>query len=153
MQAILGMFCIINSFLTLVRAFSFAFGGLRAAVKVHNTLLEKLVNAPVQFFDQTPGGRILNRLYTMHIKYLTSFCLVGFIKICIFIMFCRLSSDLYTIDDSLPFILNILVANFVGLLGIAVVLSYVQVCRKCSLCYTPFLEFQPFNHPGLFASL
>ncbi|KAK7843264.1 abc transporter c family member 13 [Quercus suber] len=96
---ILFIFCIINSFLTLVRAFSFAFGGLRAAVKVHNTLLHKLVSAPVQFFDQTPAGRILNRL----------------------------SSDLYTIDDSLPFILNILVANFVGLLGIAIVLSCVQV--------------------------
>lgn len=39
----------------------------------------------------------------------------------------RFSSDLYTIDDSLPFILNILLANFVGLLGIAVVLSIVQV--------------------------
>lgn len=40
---------------------------------------------------------------------------------------CRLSSDLYTIDDSLPFILNILLANLVGLLGIAIVLSCVQV--------------------------
>lgn len=66
---------------------------------MHNTLLTKIVNAPVLFFDQTPGGRILNRF----------------------------SSDLYMIDDSLPFILNILLANFVGLLGIAVVLSYVQV--------------------------
>ncbi|XP_057968870.1 ABC transporter C family member 13 isoform X3 [Malania oleifera] len=96
---ILFIFSIVNSFLTLVRAFSFAFGGLRAAVQVHNTLLHKLNNAPVHFFDQTPAGRILNRL----------------------------SSDLYTIDDSLPFILNILLANLVGLLGIAVVLSYVQV--------------------------
>ncbi|KAK3021801.1 hypothetical protein RJ639_047156, partial [Escallonia herrerae] len=96
---ILSMFCILNSLLTLVRAFSFAFGGLRAAVQVHDRLLKKLVDAPVNFFYQTPSGRILNRL----------------------------SSDLYTIDDSLPFILNILLANFVGLLGIAVVLSYVQV--------------------------
>ncbi|XP_052486869.1 ABC transporter C family member 13 isoform X2 [Gossypium raimondii] len=96
---VLCIFCIINSSLTLVRAFSFAFGGLKAAVQVHNTLLNKVINAPAQFFDQTPGGRILNRF----------------------------SSDLYTIDDSLPFILNILLANFVGLLGIAVVLSYVQV--------------------------
>nr|QIT08316.1 putative ABC transporter C family member 13 [Siraitia grosvenorii] len=95
----LCIFCIINSFFTLLRAFSFAFGGLQAAVKVHDTLLKKLINAPIQFFYQTPGGRILNRL----------------------------SSDLYTIDDSLPFILNILLANFVGLLGIAIVLSYVQV--------------------------
>lgn len=61
-QVILCIFCIVNSILTLVRAFSFAFGGLRAAVKVHDTLLKRLVNAPVQFFDQTPGGRILNRL-------------------------------------------------------------------------------------------
>lgn len=97
--AILCLFCIMNSLFTLVRAFSFAFGGLQAATKVHNRLLSKLINAPVQFFDQTPGGRILNRL----------------------------SSDLYTIDDSLPFILNILLANFVGLLGIAIILSYVQI--------------------------
>ncbi|KAK2371660.1 multidrug resistance-associated protein [Trifolium repens] len=93
--AILCLFCIMNSLFTLVRAFSFAFGGLQAATKVHNRLLSKLINAPVQFFDQTPGGRILNRL----------------------------SSDLYT----LPFIMNILLANFVGLLGIAIILSYVQV--------------------------
>ncbi|KAI3737516.1 hypothetical protein L2E82_27520 [Cichorium intybus] len=96
---VLSIFCLANSFLTLVRAFSFAYGGLRAAIQVHNNLLKKLVDAPVAFFDQTPSGRILNRL----------------------------SSDLYTIDDSLPFILNILLANFVGLLGIALILSFVQV--------------------------
>ncbi|GAB4850548.1 ABC transporter C member 13 [Ancistrocladus abbreviatus] len=96
---ILSIFCIINSFLTLLRAFSFAFGGLRAAVQVHDMLLNKLVSAPVHFFDQTPCGRIINRL----------------------------SSDLYTIDDSLPFILNIFLANFVGLLGIVIVISFVQV--------------------------
>ncbi|XP_010488818.1 PREDICTED: ABC transporter C family member 13-like [Camelina sativa] len=96
---VLCIFCIINSMLTLVRAFSFAFGGLKAAVRVHNALISNLINAPTQFFDQTPSGRILNRF----------------------------SSDLYTIDDSLPFILNILLANFVGLLGIILVLSYVQV--------------------------
>nr|AIU41639.1 ABC transporter family protein [Hevea brasiliensis] len=96
---VLCIFCIVNSSLTLVRAFSFAFGGLHAAVQVHNTLLNKIIDAPVQFFDQTPAGRILNRF----------------------------SSDLYTIDDSLPFILNSLLAHFVGLLGIAIVLSYVQV--------------------------
>ncbi|XP_073104173.1 ABC transporter C family member 13 isoform X5 [Elaeis guineensis] len=96
---ILSIFGLANSIFTLARAFSFAYGGLRAAVQVHNKLLNKLVNAPVHFFDQNPSGRILNRL----------------------------SSDLYTLDDSLPFILNILLANFYSLLGIVVVLSYVQI--------------------------
>ncbi|PIN08442.1 Multidrug/pheromone exporter, ABC superfamily [Handroanthus impetiginosus] len=96
---VLCIFCLVNSSLTLMRSFSFAYGGLRAAIRVHDQLLYNLIDAPVSFFDQTPSGRILNRL----------------------------SSDLYTIDDSLPFILNILLANFVGLLGITVVLSFVQV--------------------------
>ncbi|CAL5361622.1 unnamed protein product [Camellia sinensis] len=96
---VLCIFSAANSVLTLTRAFSFAFGGLRAAIQVHDRLLNKLMDAPINFFDQTPSGRILNRF----------------------------SSDLYTIDDALPFILNSLLAKFVGLLGIAIVLSYVQV--------------------------
>lgn len=95
---VLCIFCIVNSILTLLRAFTFAFGGLRAAVQVHDTLLNKLIHAPVYFFDRTPKGRIINRF----------------------------SSDLYTIDDNLPFILNILLANFVGLVGIAIIICFVQ---------------------------
>ncbi|KAJ0965904.1 hypothetical protein J5N97_027042 [Dioscorea zingiberensis] len=98
-QAGLCIFGVVNSLLTLVRAFSFAYGGLCAAVQVHSELLSKIVDAPVHFFDQNPSGRILNRL----------------------------SSDLYMIDDSLPFILNILLAHFFSLLGIVVVLSYAQI--------------------------
>ncbi|KAJ6809460.1 ABC transporter C family member 13 [Iris pallida] len=88
-----------NSLLTLIRAFSFSYGGLHAAIQVHTRLLKNIVNAPVQFFDQNPSGRILNRF----------------------------SSDLYMIDDSLPFILNILLANVLSLLGIVLVLCYAQI--------------------------
>ena len=67
-QVVLCIFCIINSLLTLTRAFSFAFGGLRAAIQVHDSLLKKLIDAPINFFDQTPSGRILNRQQLMHLR-------------------------------------------------------------------------------------
>lgn len=51
--------------------------------------------APVTFFDSTPSGRVLNRF----------------------------SSDVACADDSLPFILNILLANTAGLLGLLAVLG------------------------------
>lgn len=66
------------------------YGGLRAAVKVHDTLLNRLINAPVQFFDQTPGGRILNRLeFLSAVPHLStafqfstySFYFVGYLQI------------------------------------------------------------------------
>jgi ATP-binding cassette subfamily C (CFTR/MRP) protein 10 len=50
----------------------------------------------MRFYDSTPRGLILNRL----------------------------SSDMYTIDDSLPFILNIFLASAVGLTGIVVITTY-----------------------------
>ncbi|XP_031482452.1 ABC transporter C family member 13 isoform X2 [Nymphaea colorata] len=97
--SVLCIFAAVSSLLTLVRAFSFSYGGLRATVQVHNKLLKKLIHAPICFFEQNPTGRIINRF----------------------------SSDQYAIDDSLPFILNILLANFFSLLGVAIVLSYVQI--------------------------
>jgi ABC-type multidrug transport system fused ATPase/permease subunit len=99
-----------NSLFTMARAFSFAYGGLRAAFYVHKMLLHKVVAAPITFFDRNPRGRILNRF----------------------------SSDQYSIDDSLPFIANILLANVFMLSGIAIVLCYVQVKHPYSNDRPPF---------------
>lgn len=85
----------LNSFCTLLRAVLFAAGTLQAAAALHHRLLHRVLMAPVTFFDCTPTGRVLNRF----------------------------SSDVACVDDSLPFILNILLANAAGLLGLLAVLG------------------------------
>lgn len=78
-----------NSLITLIRSFLFAYAGIKAAKAIQTRLLNSVFQTKLQFFDVTPLGRILNRF----------------------------SSDTYTIDDSLPFILNIFLAQLFGLLG------------------------------------
>ncbi|KFP68816.1 Multidrug resistance-associated protein 7 [Cariama cristata] len=85
-----------NSLFTILRAFLFAYGTICAATVIHNRLLQRALKATVTFFDTTPTGRILTRF----------------------------SSDLYCVDDSLPFILNIFLANMYGLLGMLVIITY-----------------------------
>ncbi|XP_027537873.1 multidrug resistance-associated protein 7 isoform X2 [Neopelma chrysocephalum] len=85
-----------NSLFTILRAFLFAYGTLRAATVIHNRLLQRALKATVTFFDTTPTGRILNRF----------------------------SSDLSCVDESLPFVLNIFLANMYGLLGMLVIITY-----------------------------
>ncbi|XP_058410287.1 ATP-binding cassette sub-family C member 10 isoform X3 [Diceros bicornis minor] len=85
----------VNSLCTLLRAVLFAAGTLRAATTLHRRLLHRVLLAPVTFFDSTPTGRVLNRF----------------------------SSDVACADDSLPFVLNSLLANAAGLLGLLAVLG------------------------------
>ncbi|CAF4658113.1 unnamed protein product [Rotaria sp. Silwood1] len=87
---------IANSFFTLIRAFTFAYGGIEAARKLHKSLLNSLLQCSISFFDTTPSGRILNRF----------------------------SSDTWSVDDSLPFIMNVLLANIFSLLGTLVLCCY-----------------------------
>lgn len=103
-----------NTIFTLFRAFLFAYGGICAATSVHKLLLKSvmkvsdflllnnktitlnILQAKITFFDISPLGRILNRF----------------------------SSDTYTIDDSLPFIMNILFAQVFGTIGAVIITIY-----------------------------
>ncbi|XP_078671973.1 ATP-binding cassette sub-family C member 10-like [Branchiostoma floridae x Branchiostoma belcheri] len=85
-----------NTVFTLFRAFLFAYGGICAARVLHDQLLNSILKAKIQFFDTTPIGRVVNRF----------------------------SSDMYSIDDSLPFIMNILLAQTYGVAGTIVVTCY-----------------------------
>ncbi|XP_075994564.1 ATP-binding cassette sub-family C member 10 isoform X2 [Genypterus blacodes] len=91
-----GSIAAANTAFTAMRAFLFAYGAICAATAIHNGILDRLLMATVTFFNTTPLGRILNRF----------------------------SSDLYCVDDSLPFVLNILLANIFSLLGMLVVMTY-----------------------------
>jgi len=91
-----GSIAVANSLFSFMRAFLFAFGGVVAARAIHQKLLKSVVRAKIVFFDTTPIGQILNRF----------------------------SSDLSTVDDSLPFILNIFLANFFGVIGPLAVTVY-----------------------------
>ncbi|KAK6642139.1 hypothetical protein RUM44_013862 [Polyplax serrata] len=87
---------VMNTLATLMRAFLFAYGSIQAAIAIHEKLLKKILSSKIVFFDISPMGRILNRF----------------------------SSDTYAIDDSLPFILNIFLAQFFCLLGTLVITTY-----------------------------
>ncbi|XP_038071457.1 multidrug resistance-associated protein 7-like [Patiria miniata] len=85
-----------NSIFTLFRAFLFAYGGLCATRVVHKKLLASIFKAPVSFFDTTPIGRIINRF----------------------------SSDVYTIDNDLPFVFNIFLASLFSTVGAFALVCY-----------------------------
>ncbi|XP_065061425.1 ATP-binding cassette sub-family C member 10-like [Rhopilema esculentum] len=85
-----------NTVFTLFRAFLFAYGGVKAAKVVHKKLLTSILKAPIVFFDTTPIGRIVNRF----------------------------STDVYSVDDSLPFMLNIFLAQAFGVFGTIAITCY-----------------------------
>ncbi|XP_031418000.1 ATP-binding cassette sub-family C member 10-like [Clupea harengus] len=95
-MTVYGSLATANTLFTAARAFLFAYGAICAAAVIHDRLLGRVLKATVTFYDTTPLGRVLNRF----------------------------SSDMYSADDSLPFVLNILLANVFGLLGMLVVMTY-----------------------------
>ncbi|KAM4711640.1 ATP-binding cassette sub-family C member 9 isoform 2-T2 [Anableps anableps] len=53
--------CVAGITLCLITSLSVEFLGLSAATNLHHNLLNKIIHAPIRFFDVTPLGQILNR--------------------------------------------------------------------------------------------
>lgn len=52
----------VNTVFTLARAFLFAYGGVVAAKDLHGRLLHRVFTSTMLWWDQSPWGRVLNRL-------------------------------------------------------------------------------------------
>jgi ABC-type multidrug transport system fused ATPase/permease subunit len=44
----------------LLKSILLSYGGVNSAMKIHEIILNRLLNSPISFFDQTPTGRVLN---------------------------------------------------------------------------------------------
>jgi ATP-binding cassette subfamily C (CFTR/MRP) protein 10 len=79
----------------LFRSFLFARGGLRAATTIYRSLTSAVFLTDISFFERTSVGKIVNRFGT----------------------------DTERVDDQLPFMLNIVLAQVFLLLGSFLVIS------------------------------
>lgn len=121
----LGIFTAIavtNSMVTLVRAFLFAYAGIKAAIFMHEQLLKRVMFVSIQLIARHPYIYILYMYIICHIYLQAKFNFFDVTSVGRILN--RFSSDTNTVDDSLPFILNILLAQLFGLIGALVVSLY-----------------------------
>lgn len=100
--------CIFTVFTTFVATLALYIGTLHAARVTHNFLLKKILRAPMEFFDQTPIGRIINRF----------------------------SKDVEAVDSDLPATLRAFTACFFGVLHKIICSYFIIRCwdlvlRRC----------------------
>lgn len=88
-----------------VRSLLSAVAGLNAAETLHDRLVQRVLRAPMAFFDTTPVGRILNRF----------------------------SKDIYTVDEQLPNTMRMFLNTLFSSLGIVIVICVVTPWFLCAL--------------------
>eukprot|EP01041_Mallomonas_annulata_P006698 gene6698-13581_t len=95
---VLGIFILVT-LLALIRSFVFAYSGIIAARIMYNKMASAVLSAPLSFFESTPLGRLTNRF----------------------------GRDTYNIDETLPFMINIVLATFFSLIGSCSVIVYSNI--------------------------
>lgn len=73
----------------LLRSFLFAYAGLKAADTMYNQLIKSLMHTSISFYEKNSMGRLVNRV----------------------------GKDTFCVDDQLPFIVNIVLAQIFMLFG------------------------------------
>ena len=91
-----GLFGLGQGLFVLVLAFSIAIASYSSSKKIHNQLLDTIMHCPMNFFDTTPIGRIINRF----------------------------TKDIYALDYALPTNLQPFIINIMAIFGIIYVTSY-----------------------------
>jgi ATP-binding cassette subfamily C (CFTR/MRP) protein 10 len=89
-------------------------GGLRAARYLYQRMNVSVFNAPLSFFEKTSIGRLINRF----------------------------GKDTNTVDDNLPFMVNIVLAQFFQLLGACFVMAYVNSAVLIVLAVVGILNYK-----------
>ena len=60
-QTIYGLSVPVMLFFGVIKGFGLAVTLLKGSSKLHNEMLNRIMRAPMSFFDTTPAGRIINR--------------------------------------------------------------------------------------------
>ena len=117
-------------------------GSVHASRNLHNSLLDKILHAPMSFFDTTPLGRILNR-FSRDLDVIDSNIPV-FLRGWLFVIAPLLSTCVLIIYTS-PIILAVLVP-------LGIVYYVIQVCTFCLFCLLS-LVFYAFYLPSFLHTL
>lgn len=94
--AVYGLFGVGQAVAIILTSVSVAHGVVRSATQTHRDLLDSAFRAPLQFFDVTPMGRILNRF----------------------------SRDIFAVDEAIPVIFSTFLRVFLGMLEILIVIIF-----------------------------
>lgn len=132
-----GSLALLHSIFTVIRAYTFARGGLNAAVKIHDKAWNRLLRGSASFFTLHPSSLLINCLRC--VKDNTP-CEVGVTPVSPWVRtyssvynpfsLLHISADVSAADDSLPSSLNIFITQVLNLVELY---TYINVMLEKDL--------------------